>query len=125
MTADERKVRAALRATERWLRAAFPPGCRVRVVTCASVGGTDAVGGWDVYGECEPPVNGLATVRVSLDQSVEQARDTLMHEWAHVLTIVGLQASGQDLHADAYWITYGRIYRAFYDGGGLGVVEGK
>lgn len=114
----------AVKATERWLRAAFPAGHSIRVKVLPHLPETEAVGGWDYYGVCDPPVRGRCTIRVSLDQTVEQARETLMHEWAHALTMIGLQSAGQDYHADGFWVAFGRIYRAFYDGGGLGVVEG-
>lgn len=43
-----------------------------------------------------------------------QAIDALHHEWAHLLTIEGPHPSGELIHDDRFWTTYGELYRAWH-----------
>lgn len=51
--------------------------------------------------------------------------ETLLHEYAHAMEVrhFRLDASHwrdtRGWHDDHFWITYGRLYRDFYEGGGL------
>jgi hypothetical protein len=52
-------------------------------------------------------------VHINRDKSLSLRLDTVIHEWAHVLTWFG---AGQDDDHSAEWgIAYARIYRAWVD----------
>lgn len=53
-----------------------------------------------------------------LNRRVDDALETLLHEWAHVL-VARVSRDVEDVeHPDEYWLAYGRIYREWFDCGG-------
>jgi len=60
------------------------------------------------------------------NRDISIALDSLLHEWGHAVTMMNsrmhnrMEKSGllQD-HRDEFWVVFGKIYRAFYDEGGV------
>ena len=102
----------AVRRTATWCQTGFPP--RVEVVVNV-VGDMDS----DLYGFVVPMNDEKTRVElnVSAQQSVREAVETVMHEWAHVHTLPWL-SDWQNDHEDWFWIVYGRMYRRWNDQGG-------
>lgn len=67
--------------------------------------------------------------KVGFDIQIVEQKDlgveveSLLHEWAHVLTHA-FTTYHKSQHCDEYWIAFGRIYRAFYEGGGADAARG-
>jgi hypothetical protein len=102
----------AVRRTATWCQANFPP--RVEVVVSV-VGEIDD----ETLGFVAPTNDEKTKVEllVSADQSVREAIETTIHEWAHVHTLPWL-ADWQNDHEDWFWLVFGRMYRRWHDQGG-------
>ena len=100
MTVDSKWRRALA-----WLRRKFPPPRPVRVRR-ASLPPEE---GSKVFGET---VNGgrQYTIKIEGRQSWPLIRDTLLHEWAHILTWNG---NDTDDHGEEWGLQYARIYREY------------
>ncbi len=106
-----------LKQVERWLRACFPSPLPVRVVAVKQLEEKDTTG------ECEA-VKGKLIVRIAMNNPKSVVVDTLLHEWAHVLTAMLISMNDLDSHADEFWLSLGRIYRKFYCENGRKASEG-
>jgi len=103
--------RGRLRQIEKWLRQEFPTPFPtwVRVVKPYKDLG---------HGESYRLGNKLFIV-LSRSLTWHYAIDTLLHEWAHAVcsTFDHVEAD-KPPHDDQWALTYGKIYRAFFDNGG-------
>ena len=99
-----RTRRGRLRQVEAWLRQEFPPPLET-VVRVESVK--------DAMGDCGL-VGGRLVVRVHNRATWYHAIDLMLHEWAHACA---WQREKQE-HNRTWSDVYGRIYRAWYSGGG-------
>lgn len=104
-----------LRIVTGWLRMQFPTEVDVSVrVQKIPAEGNDRYHGW-----YEPPQEGALSGRivVDTDSALETAIETLCHEWAHAI----VDPLGEMIddpyggHTDDFWVTYGRIDRAYQD----------
>lgn len=95
-----------------WCQANFPPRMQVRV---------DVVDDMDETGLglafIDPEEPGVVSILISSKQSLHEAMETTMHEWAHALIMPWLQEWQND-HEDGFWIIFGRMYRRWHDQGG-------
>lgn len=65
---------------------------------------------------------GTQLIELLVDRPLEETVDTLLHEWAHALTLV-FTRPGESTHRDEYWLAYGRIYRDYFERGGAELSE--
>ncbi len=114
-------IRTRLRDIELWLKASFPTTYPVEV----RVERIAAHDGRPVDGECYIGAPRKLRIRVSRDLERHTAIETLLHEYAHAVTWPTPHAEShlrsQRVHADhsdAFWLAFGQIYRAFFDGAG-------
>lgn len=93
-----------------WLGCLFPLDRPVKVLWSRSVPP-------DCLGEC---LHNRRTqsfeVRLRPGLSGELALTTLIHEWAHARTMLGLQED-EDYHSDRFWIVLGEITQRWKEGG--------
>ena len=87
------------------LRREFP--CRRRIEV-RRVSGKNLRG---LHGECLYQ-NGRFLIRINKNQSFALAVDSLLHEWAHVLTFHG---NDTDDHGEEWGLAYARLYRAYLE----------
>ena len=128
-TPKKRERARRLEQIARWMQCHFPAPCPIavqyvdQIMSCEQHGIFDH----DTLGTCildEDKKGGPRLVIAVADQKdLVLLVDTLMHEWAHAVTMAftGYQKS---MHCDEYWISHGRIYRAFYEEGGLEASRG-
>jgi predicted SprT family Zn-dependent metalloprotease len=57
--------------------------------------------------------SGRFKIRINRRTSLTQRIDSILHEWAHVLTWFG--AGHYEEHPDEWGLCYAKIYRAFMD----------
>ncbi len=99
--------------TKRWLRRRFtPPGpVRIRLVcglhNCAVTCESE-----NAYRHRLDSFPEYFHVQVRKEQSHTSKIDSLLHEWAHVLTWCGLD---DDPHGEEWGLAHSRIYRAWCD----------
>lgn len=134
MKETRRRITHARRLEQiaKWLQSHYPaPSRNVQVYYVEEI--VDAVPGETVevdphsYGSCqltedkEGKVGFEVQIAEQKDLGVEV--DTLLHEWAHVLTHA-FTTYHKSQHCDEYWLAFGRIYRAFHEGGGVDAARG-
>ena len=94
-----------------WLRRNFAPNAAVKV---RRVRGYIKKRG--CFGECFMYVDDEYITRCNIyierNMSLSMQRETLLHEWAHSLTLFG---NDTDEHGDEWALAYGRIYRLFVE----------
>lgn len=128
-TKDTRKTRERVRRltqVAQWLQANYP--APTRALSIAYVDEVvDAVPGETVQedphslGSCQ--MTHLKDGRFGFEiQVVKQADlgtevETLIHEWAHAISHA-FTTYQKSQHCDEYWLSYGRMYRLFFEGGG-------
>jgi len=95
--------------TLKWIRRTFPP-LRKTVIQSLS---DKAIGG--DCGDAEL-VRGVWVIRINKQQCTTLKIDTLIHEYAHSLT-VHLTTEGEDHHSPEWGLKYAQIYRAFWGWG--------
>ena len=103
--------------TKRWLRSRYPVWQPTRIVLMAlrdAHGETELIGGNSslMSRPMGPRGQGRFVIRIRRDQSHTMRIDSLLHEWAHVLTWFGLD---EDDHAEEWGLAHSRIYRAWCD----------
>ncbi len=88
-----------------WLRRNFPPPypTRVRSVKMKDYGDTTLSKGMRDF-----------RIRISKNRSYAAKIDTLLHEWAHVLSWFGAESEIED-HSAEWGVTYARLYRTFIE----------
>lgn len=109
--------RKAVNAIRRWLQRNHPSSGPVRIRFVDSHRLRQAA---HEFG-CDCPDYGLTlrsedwcfTILLRADLSHEKTVDTLLHEWAHVLRLHLLCATGDTAHDDIYAAIDGRIRRTF------------
>lgn len=89
-----------------WLRRNFPPE---HTVTVKSVPMTDCHGWTDFPDGCGPR---SFDVRINRNKCFALRVDTIIHEWAHVLTWFGAETYNED-HSAEWGVQYAKIYRTF------------
>ncbi len=87
-----------------WLRRNFPARAKVYV---------RSVRNYEYQGEALFRDN-LFTIWIRGEQSLNLRMDTLIHEWAHVLTWFGAETHQED-HSAEWGIAYAKIYRTFLE----------
>jgi len=87
------------RKTLAWVRREFPVGKPVRIRQVKS----DKLQGWVEY------ANGRFDVRIR-KQCLSLRLDTLLHEWAHLLTWFG---NDDDQHGSEWGLMYAKLYRSW------------
>jgi len=110
------KRQRTLQVTE-WLRQRFPTPLPVYIVFREPTNGP-----WWDQSEAETKRFGRR-LRITLDPrcTIYYLLHALLHEWAHAVDwrhgdIERLQDRGEaPMHSDTWGVTYGRIYRAFFD----------
>lgn len=96
-----------------WLACTFSPKAPVLVKWSSNLG--------ENLGLCELQQHNVTKAyrwRVSLREGInlQVAVDTLMHEWAHALTISGM-LDAEDVHSERFYSVFGQIERAWFAGG--------
>lgn len=102
---------ASFNDAKRWLRKNFPSEYTVRIqlVDPSKIQGLDG----NVYiipGKKETHFKILISNNLNIHQTIE----TLLHEWAHVLTTHSIPLDADKPHPDVFWAHYGRIYRKWH-----------
>jgi len=120
MIARTRKTRC--KQIEAWLNAEYPPAYPVTVkwVQHIPYGRTEEATAAERRigdsGDCWIG-NQQIEIRLSLRAlpTIVEAGETLRHEWAHALDVMGgaLEKHRLDDHQDEYWLKFGRIFRAW------------
>jgi len=106
------KLEDGVRRMATWCQANFPPRVEV-VVNVVDVIDEDTLGLALATNDGKNRIE----IMISADQSMREAMETTMHEWAHAHTMPWL-ADWQNDHEDYFWIVYGRMYRRWHDQGG-------
>ena len=91
-------------ATLRWLRRNFPVEYRVEVQSSIQI--KDC--GDTTYSESSKSFK----IRVRKSQSLTSKIDTIIHEWAHVVTWFGFESEKED-HSGEHGMAQSKIYRTF------------
>jgi hypothetical protein len=112
-TKERLKLEDGVRRMATWCQANFPPKVEVAVNVVDAI--DEETLGLAVHTEDGGRVR--IEIVVSADQSMREALDTTMHEWAHAHTMPWL-ADWQNDHEDYFWIVFGRMYRRWHDQGG-------
>jgi len=92
-------------ATLRWLRRNFPVEFPVSVRSCDMKDCGDTT-----FSDKTQDFK----VRIRGNQSLSLKLDTVLHEWAHVITWFGAEFQ-TEAHGGEWGIAYARIYRTFLD----------
>ncbi len=125
-------IKGRVEQCRRWLEANYPPAFPVTVKWQKRLGGFDrkerANGQlskrafeYGIHGWCEKRgqrfVIALSTLR---NRRRADACEILMHEWAHALSekFAKLERKRLSVHDDEFFLTWGRIYRAWNERGG-------
>lgn len=87
-----------------WLRQEFPPRCKVRV-RCRRIKREKDHGWTNLYGNPK-----RFEVIIQSNRQLALRVDTIIHEWAHVITWSG---NDTDDHGEEWGLAYARIYREF------------
>lgn len=119
-----------IKQVEMWLNENFPTPYPVVVKWCPKIAAdkheSAAVKRIGYYGECGYSDRTIV-IRISSrkNRSIDSALDTLLHEWAHAVTMPNervwrrLEKAGNvQEHPDEFWLMLGRIYRSWHDEGG-------
>lgn len=103
----------AVRRVAVWCAANYPARLEVAVNVVDDIDDGEALG----LACIEEDTPDRITIYVSAAQTIREAMETTMHEWAHALIMPWLNEWQND-HEDGYWIVYGRMYRRWHDQGG-------
>jgi len=97
-----------------WCQANYPTKMEVAVRVVDQIGDMDDESLGIAYLE---EGHTLIKIEILADQSIREAMETTMHEWAHAQIMPWLPEWQND-HEDYFWIVFGRMYRRWHDQGG-------
>lgn len=117
-TKSKRKEARRLQQVATGLQVKFPAPCACTVRLVDDIP--------NCHGTCAfEAKDGVPHIEIQVEWSRDMTLmvDSLIHEWAHALTLPTL-APWQQQHCDEFWLSMGRCYRWLHDDNGLEAVAG-